>query len=144
MQILKVLWKLLIILGFVFDKYGRIRAEIGIGSFIFGLIVCYKRLTSAIIFDKSVHYAVTLYDITLTILYLIVPLHILSNTTLNVTNVTMVLASSLFISIVLFVLLETIHKNELIKLTESNEHHLARDPLHAERLLFSYFDVIVD
>jgi hypothetical protein len=50
-QLIKVIWKLLMTIGFVFDKYGRVKNEIGIACFILGLIICYKRFKSGIIFE---------------------------------------------------------------------------------------------
>ena len=76
---MKVIWKVVITFAFAFDKYGNYRAETGLASFIIGSIICYKRLTTGIFFDKTVYYASASYDIMITLEYLFMTIHSYAN-----------------------------------------------------------------
>jgi hypothetical protein len=76
---MKVVWKVVITFAFAFDKYGKYRGETGLTSFLIGLLICYKRLTTGIFFDKSVYYASASYDLMITLLYLFVTVHNYAN-----------------------------------------------------------------
>jgi hypothetical protein len=134
----------LITFGFALDKYGRVRAEIGIACFLLGAIICYKRLTTAKIFDKTVHYAITTYDIIITFFYLVIALHLLSETTLYISTLVIAISCILTFIIICIILSEKKTKEDLDRLAFSAESRLALVPLHAERLMYYLYKSITD
>jgi hypothetical protein len=53
----RVLWKLVISLSFMFDKFGDKRQAVDIVCFIIGSYVTYRRVAVGIVYNRSVHYA---------------------------------------------------------------------------------------
>jgi hypothetical protein len=143
-QLLKVIWKLVITFAFTFDKYGKLRAETGMVCFFIGAIICYKRLTTGLLFHKSVQYAIASYDIIITCFYFLVSLHFFANATINLSNLFLGLFFSLILVALSIFLSEWRARRELDRVSKSNENKFADDPILAERLIYRLFVTIAD
>lgn len=91
---------MVITFAFALDKYGKYRGETGLASFILGLIICYKRFTTGIFFDKTVYYASASYDVMVTLLYLFVTIHCYANAQINITNFACGILTALIVIII--------------------------------------------
>lgn len=124
------------------DKFGRVRAEIGIACFILGAIISYKRLKTAIIFNKSVHYAIASYDIIISCLYLVISMHSFMKESLTITSLALYLVTILILVILSLFFAERKAKQDLIKITRSSDQKVTDDPLEFERLMYRLFKSI--
>ena len=97
LSIVRVAWKLILSLSFAMDKLGNFRGEVGLIQFGMGAYISYHRLTSAIIFDKSVYRATAFYEIYSTWLFLTVSLHTLLSNSLSLSLFFVYLVSGAFI-----------------------------------------------
>jgi len=100
LTILRVLYKLVITTCFVFDKEGKTRGYVGFICFCICALILFKRTTSALIFKRSVFFATLFYESSSTWLYLIVSLHILSDTHITVMSLSLICITGVFFSVI--------------------------------------------
>jgi Kef-type K+ transport system membrane component KefB len=98
LSIVRVVYKFLITAAFVFDKKAESSGEIGIICAALCFFIVYKRCTAALIFRKSVFYAMILYESSTAILFFSAGIHNLSKTRLNITTLAVLIAICLIFS----------------------------------------------
>jgi hypothetical protein len=86
---MRIVIKLVISCGFVFDKSGSNRAQINLVCLIFQSYILFKRNRSAIVFKTSIYYATILYETVQWWLYLVVSVSLLFGTDLTFTTTSM-------------------------------------------------------
>lgn len=88
----RIVIKVILSCGFVFDKPGAYRAQINLVCLIFQSFILFKRNRSAIVFKTSIYYATILYETVQWWLYLVVSINLLSGTDLTFTTTAMLFA----------------------------------------------------
>jgi hypothetical protein len=83
LSLIKIFIKLVISIGFVFDKAGRYRWQVNLACFAIQTYIVVLRYHSAIIFNDSVLYATTFYEAAAMWLYIVIALHIMSGTAIS-------------------------------------------------------------
>lgn len=84
----------------MFDKYGRMKNEIGLLCFIFGIFIAYHRFFKGSFFiKKQVHYTAVLFELMITWLYLCIPVHMFSNDELSRTTFAIMIITGVLFSI---------------------------------------------
>lgn len=86
LTIITVLQKLILSVSYAFEGK-TLRSELNLLVFLFGVIIVYQRLSSALIFHKSIHYMTAFYECFLTWAFLTVSIHDLSGTELTIGTV---------------------------------------------------------
>eukprot|EP00347_Sterkiella_histriomuscorum_P001449 403371996 len=99
LSIVRVFLKLVLAACFVFDKQGKIRGQIDLVCFILSFYVVYKRYDTALIFNKSVFYAMIVYEIMQMWLFLFISIHIMGDFELTIVGLLLMIISSLLISL---------------------------------------------
>ena len=79
----RVIIKVVISVGLVFDKAGKYRGQVNLVCFFFQAFIVFKRYTTAIIFKSSIYYAFIIYESLSMWLYLTISLHILTDSGLS-------------------------------------------------------------
>jgi hypothetical protein len=102
--ILRMLVKIVIAIGFTFDKAGYYRWQINIACFAIQGYVVIKRLTNGLIFNTSVFYATLVYEALALWLYGTVALHIISDTSFTVVSLSLLILTGLCIGGILVLL----------------------------------------
>ncbi|TNV87948.1 hypothetical protein FGO68_gene15622 [Halteria grandinella] len=139
----RVIWKLIISFGFMFDKAGEYRQIVSFISAAFGLLISYHRLTSAQIFNRSVHYLSVASDLLASWLYICLPIHQYFSSEISVASlVTIVLCGSVLI-IVCVVFSEMRNQHEIIHAQCDEETIKARSPSQAHRIIYQLTRLII-
>ncbi len=97
----RVIIKLVISVGFIFDKKGAYRGEVNLVLFFLQGFIVIRRYQDCIIFDNSVLYATVIYEGIALWLYITVSIHILSNTPLTITSFTLLIVTGIFFALIL-------------------------------------------
>lgn len=101
---IRIIIKLIISAGFVFDKAGSFRWEVNLICFFIQLFIVVRRYQSAIIFNTSVLYAQVFYESFSMWLYIAVSVHIFSNTHITVCTLATLVIIGVCIGIAMIVL----------------------------------------
>jgi|LauGreDrversion4_2_1035121.scaffolds.fasta_scaffold171887_1 hypothetical protein len=101
LSIVRVAYKFLITAAFVLDKRGSSKAEIGMVCAMLCFFIIYKRCTAALIFKRSVFYAMISYEASTAVLFFAVAIHNLSDTKLTITSLTLLIVLCIIVSITL-------------------------------------------
>ena len=140
LTILRVLYKLVITTCFVFDKEGKTRGYVGLICFCICAIILIKRCTSALIFKRSVFFATLFYETSSTWLYLIVSMHILTDTYITVMSLSLICITGVFFSVIICIY------QEFKRSACLSTMHPERFTTHSEYELYFYrlFETIED
>ena len=111
---IKVLWKLVISLAFMFDKDSYYHKELGLACAVIGLIVVFRRLHSAIIFNTTIYFMQTFYEIELTWLFLTVSTLELAGSRLKVNLVVVLFIIGVLLSVLALQLTQQHRKKDLL------------------------------
>lgn len=106
LSIVRVAYKFLITAAFVLDKKGESKGEIGMVCAFLCLFIIYKRCTAALIFRRSVFYAMIFYEASATVLFFAAATHNLSDTKLTITSVSLLAALCFLVSLALILIQE--------------------------------------
>jgi hypothetical protein len=83
LTLFKLLYKLVIALSFTVNKTGNITGEIHLVCFIIASYLLYKRCTSAHFLNEGIQFATIVYESLLAWLFLILAIHVFSDTMLT-------------------------------------------------------------
>ena len=101
LSIIRVGYKFLITAAFVLDKGGSSLGEIGMVCAILCLFIIFKRCTAALIFRKSVFYAMIFYETSTTVLFFAAAIHNLSKTKMTITSLGVLISLCFIVSFTL-------------------------------------------
>lgn len=103
LSIIRVAYKFLITAAFVLDKRGESVGEIGMVCAFLCFFIIFKRCSAALIFRKSVFYAMILYEASTAVLFFGAALHNLSGTKLTISSLGLLIAICFIVSITLII-----------------------------------------
>ena len=121
----KIALKLILASCFVFDKQGRIRAGTDMACFLIISFITYKRLTIALIFNKSVFYAMIFYEVEQLWLALCISIHLFSGQPITILSLILMFLIGIFLSF-FFIMLQ-IRKKKLLILSDPKKFQTASE-----------------
>jgi hypothetical protein len=101
LSIIRVAYKFLITAAFVLDKRGESVGEIGMACAILCFFIIYKRCTAALIFMRSVFYAMIFYEASTAVLFFGAAIHNLSGTKLSISSLALFISICFIVSLIL-------------------------------------------
>lgn len=110
----RVIWKLIISFGFMFDKAGVYRQIVNFVCAAFGLLISYHRLTSAQIFNRTVHYLSVASDLLASWLYICLPIHQYFNAEISVSTLIKMVSCGLVLIVFCIYASEMRNQSEII------------------------------
>ena len=99
----RVLIKIVISIGFAFDKAGNYRWQVNLACFAIQAYIVVRRNQNALIFCTSVYYTTIVYEAVSMWLYITVALHILSGTSFTICSMTLLIFSGLGLALILVI-----------------------------------------
>ena len=103
-SLIKVFLRLVLSFGFIFDKVGNSKPEVGLVCFFLCGIITLKRLTSAFFFRKSISQANLVYDFIMTIFFLCTSISSYFNEPFTTISITLLFLLSIFFAAMLHIL----------------------------------------
>jgi hypothetical protein len=130
-------WKLFISLAFMLNKYGTNRSELNLVAFSMGALICYRRLSSALMYNKRLYQAQALYELLVTWLFLCIPIHVLTQNQLTIISLVVLFLSGLFLSILTIYLCDLRDRNLFYRFTDHMHDmmKIVKEPRQAEILI---------
>ncbi len=99
LSIVRVGYKFLITAAFVLDKRGDSIGEIGMACAFICFFIVFKRCTAALIFRKSVFYAMIFYEASTAVLFFGAAIHNLSGTKLTISSLALFASICVIVSL---------------------------------------------
>ncbi|TNV87908.1 hypothetical protein FGO68_gene2105 [Halteria grandinella] len=117
----RIIWKLVIAFGFMFDKFGNYRQELDLACFLIGSYVTYRRVTVAIIYNRGIYYNRVVTVFLCAWLQLVVGMHLFTATPLTLSTIALTFAIGLIVGLSMVILCEKWHISMLFRSIKSSE-----------------------
>lgn len=143
LPVFRVMWKLLIGCCFIFDKAQKLSdyTKIAIGGV--GAFIAIKRLSYALILDKSVYLAASFYDLCISQIFLHLALNKLGNFAITVNKLFYTLTMTMFFSIAAILIAERFRSIQIYKeKSRVGENIQAKSPMMAQHVIHKMLKLI--
>lgn len=110
LPLINVVFKLVISFTFVFDKRGTILPYARLLLSFIGGVVAFKRLGFSVLLDPYIFYASSFYDNFNCWMFLMVAIHQLSNLSITIAKLTLILTSGVFVAATVVIVGEKLRK----------------------------------
>ena len=121
----KIVLKIILASCFVFDKQGKIRAGTNFVCFLIISFITYKRVTSALIFNKSVFYVIIFYEVEQLWIAICISAHLISGQPITVMSLILIFLVGIFLSLFLIMLQQ--RKKRMLILSDPKKFKTASD-----------------
>ncbi|TNV87993.1 hypothetical protein FGO68_gene6410 [Halteria grandinella] len=141
--VFRLIWKILLTCSFVFDKSGKLSDFTKLGAAGLGGIISVKRLSYALVLDKTVFNATAFYDLCISQLYLHLAFNNLCGYAVSIDKLVFLLSMTVFFSISAILISDKLRTIQIYREKQRVAENLhAKSPIQAQHVIHRMLKLI--